>query len=81
MSKVLEKEFKYYLENQDSLVEKYNGKVIVIKECRVIDAFDSELEAIEKTAEKHELGTFLVQKCEPGRESYTQTYHSRVVFV
>ncbi len=81
MSKVLEKEFKYYLENQDSLVEKYNGKVIVIKDCRVIDAFDSELEAIEKTAEKHELGTFLVQKCEPGRESYTQTYHSRVVFV
>jgi len=76
----LEKEFNYYLEYQDELVKKYNGKFIVIKNCEVIGAFDSELEAVEKTAEKHELGTFLVQKCEPGSESYTQTYHSRVSF-
>ena len=77
----LEREFKYYLEHQDELVEKYDGKFIVIKDCNVIGAFDSELEAIEKTAEKYELGTFLVQKCEPGSKSYTQTYHSRVAFV
>jgi len=76
----LEKEFNYYLEYQDEFVKKYNGKFIVIKNCEVIGAFDSELEAVEKTAEKHELGTFLVQKCEPGSESYTQTYHSRVSF-
>ncbi len=76
----LEKEFNYYLEYQDELVKKYNGKFIVIKNCEVIGAFDSELEAVEKTAKKHELGTFLVQKCEPGSESYTQTYHSRVSF-
>ena len=76
----LEKEFNYYLEYQDELVKKYNGKFIVIKNCEVIGTFDSELEAVEKTAEKHELGTFLVQKCEPGSESYTQTYHSRVSF-
>jgi len=74
----LEKEFKYYLEHQDELVKKYNGRFIVIKDCKVIGVFDSELEAVEKTAEKYELGTFLVQKCEPGIESYTQTYHSRV---
>ena len=77
----LEKEFEYYLEHQDELVEQYNGKFIVIKDCIVIGDFDSELEAIEVTAKNHELGTFLVQKCEPGNESYTQTYHSRVVFV
>ncbi len=76
----LEKEFNYYLEHQDELVEKHNGKFIVIKNGEVIGAFDSELEAVEKTAEQHELGTFLVQKCEPGSESYTQTYHSRVSF-
>ena len=77
----LEKEFNYYLERQDELVKKYNGKFIVIKNCEVLGAFDSELEAIEKTAEQHELGTFLVQKCAPGNESYTQTYHSRAAFV
>ena len=76
----LEKEFNYYLEHQDELVKKYDGKFIVIKDCAVIGAFDSELEAIEKTAEQYELGTFLVQKCEPGNEGYTQTYHSRVAF-
>jgi len=81
MMEKLEKEFKYYLEHQDELVKKYNGKFIVIKNREVIGVFDSELEAIEKTAEKHELGTFLVQKCEPGSESYTQTYHSRVTLV
>jgi len=80
MTKKLEKEFKYYLDHQDELVKKYNGKFIVIKDCRVIGVFDTQLEAIEKTTEKHKLGTFLVQKCEPGSDSYTQTYHSRVSF-
>ena len=77
----LEKEFKYYLEHQEELVKEYNGKFIVIKDGKVIGAFDSEFEAISKTSEQHELGTFLVQKCEPGSESYTQTYHSRVALV
>lgn len=77
MSK-LEKEFKYYLEHQDEFVKDYNGKFIVIKDYEVIGAFDSALEAVEKVTEQHELGTFLVQKCEPGNASYTQTYHSRV---
>lgn len=81
MAQNLEKEFEYYLEHQDELVEKYNGKFIVIKDCNVIGVFESELEAVEETAKQHELGSFLVQKCEPGTDSYTQTYHSRVALV
>jgi hypothetical protein len=76
----LENEFKFYLENQSELVKKYSGKYIVIKNSEIIGVFDSEIEAIEKTSINHELGTFLIQKCESGNESYTQTYHSRVVF-
>ncbi len=75
----LEKEFKYYLKHQNELVKEFNGKFIVLKDCKVIGAFDSEYEAVNKTSEQHEVGTFLVQKCEIGSESYTQTYHSRVV--
>ena len=78
---MLEKEFKYYLDNQDELVKKYNGKFVVIKDCNVLGAYKDELQAIKKTQETHELGTFLVQKCEPGSNSYTQTYNSRVAFV
>jgi hypothetical protein len=76
----LSKEFQYYLDHQDELVKKYNGKFIVIKDCSVIGAYDDELEAINETQKKYKLGTFLVQKCEPGSEAYTQTYHSRVMF-
>ncbi|MCK4911674.1 MAG: hypothetical protein KAR83_08520 [Thermodesulfovibrionales bacterium] len=81
MSSKLEKEFNYYIEHQDDLVKEYEGKHIVIKGGKVIGAYDSEIEAVEETAKAHKLGTFLVQKCEPGENSYTQTYHSRVTFV
>lgn len=80
MEKALEKEFQYYIDHQDELVEKYGGKFVVIKGDEVLGAYDSEIEAIEETTKEHELGTFLVQKCEAGEENYTQTYHSRVAF-
>ena len=77
----LEKEFNYYLRHQKELIRKYKGKFIVIKGDAVIGEYESELEAVEETSKHHELGTFLVQKCEPGSDSYTYTYHSRVAFV
>jgi len=80
MANPLEKEFEYYLKHQDELVKKYNGKYIVIKDNTVVGAYDSDLEAITITSRKHGLGTFLVQKCEPGTNSYMQTYNSRVTF-
>jgi len=76
----LEKDFKWYKDHQKELVAVYNGKYLVIKDCAVIGNYDSELQAIQETSKKHKLGSFLVQKCEPGSDSYTQTYHSRVVF-
>ncbi|MBA7684336.1 hypothetical protein ES703_92729 [subsurface metagenome] len=75
MSKPLEKEFKYYLDNQDELVKKYKGKVIVIKNKKVIGVYDSEVEAVRETSKNEPLGTFLVQKCTPGKADYTVTLH------
>lgn len=80
MPKILEKEFQFYIEHQQELVEKYNGKYLVIKNQQVIGIYNTEIEAIKQSSKEHELGTFLVQKCEPGKDSYTQTYHSRVIF-
>ena len=76
----LEKEFKYYLKHQNEFVKKYEGKFIVIKDCKVIGDYDSDLEAIEKTSKKHEPGTFLVQKCTLGDQDFTSAFHSRVAF-
>jgi hypothetical protein len=80
MAKLLEKEFQYYLDHQEELVKKYNKKFIVIKGGKVLGSYNSDLEAIQETTKEHKLGTFLVQKCEPGQNSYTQSYHSRVSF-
>ncbi len=80
MADNLEKEFKYYLDHQEELVKKYNGKILVIKNCNIIGFYDSEVEAIRETSKHHEVGTFLVQKCDPGEDSYSMTFHSRVSF-
>lgn len=76
--KPIDQEFQYYLTHQRELVQQYNGKYLVIKNETVISAFDSEVEAVNETLKTHKLGTFLVQKCEPGLE--IQVYHSRVAF-
>jgi uncharacterized protein (DUF1330 family) len=77
----LEKEFEYFVKNQDELVKKYGGKYIVIKNEAVIGVFDDLMVAITETSKKEKRGTFLVQKCEAGKAAYTQTFHSRVEFV
>ncbi|MFH0765481.1 MAG: hypothetical protein V2A61_03570 [Calditrichota bacterium] len=80
MSKPLEKEFHYYLDHQDEMVAKYNGKVVVIKDEEVIGVFDDEVEAVLETSKHHQRGTFIVQRCTPGPDAYTVKYHSRISF-
>ncbi len=77
---MLQDEFKFYIENQSELVKKYMGKFLVIKNEEVIGAYEDEATAYFETKKDHELGTFLIQKCLPGKEGYTQTFHSRVIF-
>ncbi len=71
-------EFEWYLANQDALVERYDGKVIAIKDCKVIGVFDSELAAVTETGKSHEPGTFMVQRVSEGDEAYTVTILSHV---
>lgn len=80
MNSSLAKEFRFYIEHQDEMVEKYDGKIIVIKDGIVLGAYDHELAAVTETKQFHELGTFLVQRVSPGDTAYSQTFHSRVVF-
>ena len=77
---MLKREFKFYRENQDKLVSKYKDKFIVIKNDKVIGVFEDELTAYIKTKKKHNLGTFLIQFFQPGKENYTQTFHSLAIF-
>jgi hypothetical protein len=77
---MLEKEFKYYLDHQDELVKKYNGRILVIRGNEVVGDYATTEEAYFKSQEQYELGTFLIQKCSPGDKDYTLTFHSRVTF-
>ena len=77
---MLEKEFKYYLDNQKTLVKKYNGRFIAIVGEEIVGDYSSEEEAFINTSKKNEPGSFLIILCEPGEGSYTQSFHSRVVF-
>ena len=79
MRNPLQNEFQFYLDHQDEMVEKYDGKYIVIKDGHVLGAYDGELPAIIETQKSHKLGTFLVQLVSRGTDDYTQTFHSRVV--
>jgi len=77
----LEKEFDFFLEHQAELVKEYNGKYIVIKDQKILGAYDDQLEAVEETLKVHALGTFIVQLCTPGSEAYSLTFYTgRVVF-
>ncbi len=77
---MLEKEFNYYLSHQKELVEKYNGKFLVIIKEEIVGYYDSFEDALAESQKKFELGKFLIQRCVPGEESYTQTFHTRAIF-
>ena len=74
----VQKQFDYYLANQTALVQKYNGRYVVIVGENVVGDFGSELDAYKFASEKYEAGTFMIQLVMPGNENYSQTFHSRV---
>jgi len=74
----LEQEFKYFLDNKDELIKKYNKRYVVIKDSKVLGSYPTIEEAVKDSIKKHEIGTFLVKQCVPGSDQ--QTFHSRVIF-
>lgn len=80
MASPLKPEFDYYLAHQEELVKQYNGKYVVIRDQKVLGAYDDQTTAITETEKQYPLGTFLVQKVSPGTDAYTQTFYSRVLF-
>jgi hypothetical protein len=76
----LQKELEFFKENQKEFVEKYEGKFLVIKNQKLEGIYQAETEAYLEAKKKFELGTFLIQHCLPGQDTYTQTFHSRALF-
>lgn len=69
----LEQELQFFIDHQDELVSKYNGKILALKNQAVVGVFDDYLDAYEETKKEHEPGTFMIQRCIPGKKAYTVT--------
>jgi hypothetical protein len=72
------KQFDFYVANQDDLVKKYRGRYVVIVGEEVAADFGTEMEAYKFASSTYEPGTFMIQLVTPGKENYSQTFHSRV---
>jgi len=70
---MLKRCYDYFNSNIEELLSKYNGEYIVIKDEAVIGHYDSFEEAYNKTCDKEEIGTFIIQHCIA--ETPEQTMH------
>lgn len=70
---MFEAELDFFKSNQDSLVEKYKGKVLVLRNKEVVGVYSTTLEAYSEAKKSFALGTFMIQPCAPGPEAYTVT--------
>lgn len=73
---MFETELQYFISHQEDLVRQHPGEVLVIKGEEVLGAYPSALEALLRTQEQHEPGSFMIQPCEPGPGAYTVTVRS-----
>lgn len=72
----LKKNLDWYIEHQKDLATKYNGKILLIVDQRLVDTFDSMQHAYSAAAERYTPGTFTLQPCSPDAESFTVMLYS-----
>jgi hypothetical protein len=73
---LLRKNLDWYIENQKELVAKCDGKVLLIVDQKLIAAFDSVGEAYFEATKTYAPGSFTLQPCSPGPDSYTLMLYS-----
>jgi hypothetical protein len=66
----------WYIANQQDLAAQYNGKILLIVNQMLIGAFDSMQEAYGSAMKSYAPGTFTLQPCSPGADSYTLILYS-----
>ena len=76
MKPALEREFEFYLRNQDDFVGRYEGKLIAIKDEEVLGAYNSYLEAAAELFSHHKRGTVLFHRVSKDEHSEVAVFHS-----
>jgi hypothetical protein len=81
MYKDLIESHRWYEENRERIVSRYNGRYVVLAGCSVVADYATEDEALSETLKTRPYGTFIVKKCVPKSEERPPSFHSRVAFV
>jgi hypothetical protein len=68
---MLTEEFRWYKSCQGELLREYSGKHLLISGKSVVGAFASDNEAYRSALHECVPGTFIIQECTPGIDSYT----------
>jgi hypothetical protein len=70
-----------YKENQNEIVNQYQGKIIAVKDGYCIQAFDSLVEASRAMKDKgFTEGDYLIIKCTPGNSEYSAFFANCIMF-
>lgn len=68
----LKKNLEYYIANQDNLVNKFNGRTILIYGQQVVGDYDDLMEGYFAAQSKgYEAGSFSLIKCSPGEDGFS----------
>ena len=59
----IEKQLRYYKENEESLLKEYEGTFIVVSSDFKVDAFSTMIEAYDFGCEHYGIGNFLLKEC------------------
>lgn len=76
---VFQQELDYFVAHQDELVRAHTGKVLVIQGTQVLGVYSSLLEAYLEAQKSYQLGSFMIQRCEPGPGAFSATVSSACV--
>jgi hypothetical protein len=80
-SDFVKKNYAWFEKNLPELVKSYEDKYVVIKEEKLLSAYETFDEAFNETVKTEDLGTFIIQFCSLDKGKTIQTFHSRVAFV
>ena len=75
---MLEKEYKYYQSNKNSIKKKYKNQFVVINDSEIIGAYSSREEALKESVKEYKLGEFLIQEVSNKKDEQIQRFYSRV---
>lgn len=75
---MFEREYKYFLDHQTELIEKYDGKVVVIVGEELVGVYETIADAVAESVKKYEPGTFMVQEVAANPDDLVEKFHTAV---